>query len=509
MRAARAAACLWLLALPCLWPPAAAAEPPPPAPAAAGTEADGGDEAGLPPVLQAALEPWTGDLDGMVARGLIRVAIPVGLSTYYMDGAEQRGVTYELVRAFEQKLKKDLGRKGRRLVVAVLPAPPDRLLPMLAEGRADIAAGRLTVNAERQAAFAFSDPLRSDVAELVVTGPGSQPVESLDDLAGVPIHVRRSSSFWSSLEAINAERRARSAAPLTVVAADELLRSEDLLELVAAGSLPATVVDSPVAEMFDAIHPGAVVQYAVPLAEGRSYAWAFRKGEPKLAKAVNAFVAMARKGSRLGNAILQKYPGGGDWIANALADPERERFEAMAELFREHAVRYGFDWLLLVAQAYQESRLEQDRRSPRGAIGVMQLLPETARSPEVDIPHITRLEDNIHAGVRYLHHLGETYLSDSAMPEAERAFFSMAAYNAGPGNLAKARRRARQLGLDPDVWFDNVEIAMAQVVGSEPVAYVRNILKYYTAFRLLAETEAAREKVLAGAADPEPPVPEP
>lgn len=454
-------------------------------------------EAELPAAIEAALEPWTGTFDGMLERGLIRVAIPVSLSTYYMDGAEQHGVTYELVREFERQLKKTLGKKGRRLTVAVLPARLDQVLPMLEQGRADIAAGRLTVTQAREAEVAFSAPLRSDVQELVVTGPGSKPVDTLDALVGVPIHVRKSSSFWDSLAAINAARKAQGAEPLTAVAADELLRSEDLLELVGAGTLPATVVDSTVADLFGKIYPETVVQRAVPLAEGQSYAWAFRRDDPKLAEAVNAFVKVARKGSRLGNIILRKYPKGGDWISNALAAKERTRFDAMAALFQEMSGRYGFDWLLVIAQGYQESRLDQSKRSAKGAIGVMQLLPETARSPAVNIPDIAVLENNVHAGAKYLHHLREAYLSGPEVEEPARTYFSFAAYNAGPGNLSKARKRAKRLGLDPDLWFENVEIAMAQAVSSEPVVYVRNILKYYTAYSLAAQEDAAREKVLA------------
>ncbi|MEQ8349274.1 MAG: transporter substrate-binding domain-containing protein [Sneathiellaceae bacterium] len=458
-------------------------------------------EARLPETLDLALQPWTGDFEAMLKRGLIRVAIPVGLSTYYLDGATQHGMTYDLVRAFRKHLHKTLGRRARNLTVAVLPARLDQVFPMVRDGRADIAAGRLTVTQARKAEVAFSLPFRSDIEELVVSTPGSKAIDSLDGLVGVSIHVKKSSSFWGTLERINAHRRAAGKAELTVTAADERLRTEDLLELVGAGTLQATVADSPVADLFARVFPKAVVQRAVPLAKGESYAWAFRKGDTKLARAVDGFARTARKGSRLGNILISRYFGHSGWIGNALAPAGKAKFERMSGLFQEMAGRYDFDWLMVIAQGYQESRLDQSKRSAAGAVGVMQLLPATARSPAVGIPDIAKLDKNVHAGTKYLHYLRATYLDEAAIDEPARTYFSFAAYNAGPGNLAKARRRAKRLGLDPDLWFDNVEIAMAQAVSRQPVVYVRNILKYYTAYKLNETETAARKAALGDSGD--------
>lgn len=439
----------------------------------------------LPVILSTALSPWIGDFDAMIERGLIRVAIPVGLATYFIDGADQSGITYDFVRAFEEHLKKTLGKQARNLTVAVLPARPGEILDMVVEGRADIAAGTLTITPERALRVDFSDPFRTDVTELVITGPGTNPAASLDELVGTPIHVRRSSSFWTSLEGVNRERLARGEEPLTLVAADELLRTEDLMEMVGTGVIPASAIDSVLAELYLQLFPAGVVHADLPLAAERGYGWAFRKGDSKLAETLAGFVATARKGTRLGNIILSAYTGDRRWIGNALETEHKGRFADMVDIFRTKADRYGFDWLLVAAQGYQESRLDQSVRSPVGAIGVMQLMPDTARDPAVGIPDIEDLENNIHAGVKYLHHLREQYLAEAEFAEPDRSFFSFAAYNAGPGNLSKARRRAEKLGLDPTLWFDNVEIAMAQAVSSEPVIYVRNILKYYAAYKLV------------------------
>ncbi|MEQ8499034.1 MAG: transporter substrate-binding domain-containing protein [Sneathiellaceae bacterium] len=488
------------LLLPATLPEAAgaAAESPPVADAAT-------DDDGLPATLDIALHEWTGDFDGMVERGLIRVALPVGLSTYYMDGADQAGLSYEMVTQFERHVKKRLGKKGRTLTVAVLPARLDQLLDMLDQGRADIVAGRLTVTPERQARAAFSDPFRTDVDELVISAEGTAPAQGIDDLVGLPLHVRRSSSFWETLSRINAERDAAGKALLTVIPADERLRIEDLMELVGTGAMPATVADSTVAEMFATFFPKAVVHRDAPLAEGQSYGWAFRKDDPKLAEAVNGFVKTARKGTRLGNVITNKYTKNTRWITNATEAAETKKYREMSDLFQAVAGKYAFDWLLVIAQGYQESGLNQAMRSPVGAIGVMQVMPATARDPAVGIPDIHILENNVHAGVKYMDHLREAYLAGPELAEPERTYFSFAAYNAGPGNLSKARKRAVKLKLDPDIWFDNVEIAMAQSVSREPVVYVRNILKYYTAYKLAEAVDAshARARDGAGAASDE------
>jgi len=172
---------------------------------------------------------------------------------------------------------------------------------------------------------------------------------------------------------------------------------------------------------------------------------------------------------------------------------EQEKLREMAELFRTYADQYDFDWLMVAAQGYQESHLDQSKRSRVGAVGVMQVMPATAKDPAVGIPDIENVESNIHAGVRYLHLLRTTYLKDPALSDLDRTLLSFAAYNAGPGNLNKARKRAEKLGLNPNVWFDNVEISMGQAVSREPVIYVRNIFKYYTAFKLLAAERASRK----------------
>jgi membrane-bound lytic murein transglycosylase MltF len=153
-------------------------------------------------------------------------------------------------------------------------------------------------------------------------------------------------------------------------------------------------------------------------------------------------------------------------------------------VFEKYGNQYGFDFLIVAAQGYQESRLDQSARSPAGAVGIMQLLPSTAADPNVGIPDITTAEPNIHAGVRYLNFIRERYFNDPAIDSFNQTLFALAAYNAGPARIRNLRNKAAKQGYDPNVWFDNVEVISARETGRETVQYVSNILKYYVAYRM-------------------------
>ena len=446
-------------------------------------------------ILASAQAPWRGDLEGMIERGMVRVATSQSLMNYFLDGASARGITYELTQAFQEHLRRALGAKARGLSVVVMPVARDALLPALLMGRADIAAASLTITPEREALVDFADPLVIGVNEIVVTGPAAPAIDASADLEGVELHMRRSSSYWEHAQALNKRRESEGKAPFTLVAADENLEDEDLLEMVHAGLLPATVVDDYAARFWAQIFKDLVVHEDLVFNRDGAIAWAMRKNSPQLTTAVNDFVKTARKGMLLGNVLLERYLKDTKWVENAWSNAARERFETMIEHLRTYASRYDFDWLMIAAQGYQESQLDQKKRSPAGAIGVMQVLPATAADPNVGIPKIEKLENNIHAGVRYLRFLRERYFNDPSIDPLDQALFSFAAYNAGPANIARARRLAATQGLDSTVWFGNVELAAARTISREPVQYVRNIYKYYVAYGLLAKRRAERDAV--------------
>jgi membrane-bound lytic murein transglycosylase MltF len=200
---------------------------------------------------------------------------------------------------------------------------------------------------------------------------------------------------------------------------------------------------------------------------------------------VNAYVKQHKQGTLLGNVLLNRYLKDTRWTRNALEEPDRSRYASMAGIFEKYGERYGFDHLMLAALAYQESGLDQSVRSRAGAIGVMQMLPSTAADKNVGIPDITGLENNIHAGTKYLRFIRDRYFSDPAIDELNRTFFTFAAYNAGPARVRRLREEASQTGLDPNIWFGNVEHIAAKRIGRETVQYVSNIAKYWIAYSMV------------------------
>ena len=282
---------------------------------------------------------------------------------------------------------------------------------------------------------------------------------------------------------------------------DDHLEDEDLLELVAAGVLEYAIVDAHKALFWVNVLEALSVREDLVLREGGQIAWAIRKEAPQLAALVNAFVPEMRSGSAAGNTLLKRYLRDNRWVKNPGASEDRRRFDAVVHLFQQFGDQYGFDWLMLAAQGYQESRIDQSARSPAGAIGIMQLLPSTAADDSVGIPDISTAKNNIHAGVKYLRLLQDRYLDDPEIDELNRKMLAFAAYNAGPGNLHKMRTRAREMGLNPNRWFGHVELAAAKIIGREPVVYVSNIAKYFLAFTLITEVREEREKARAEVAD--------
>jgi membrane-bound lytic murein transglycosylase MltF len=299
----------------------------------------------------------------------------------------------------------------------------------------------------------FADPMLRGVRELVVTGPAAPPVATLDDLAAVPVHVRPSSSYHEHLVALNAARAEDGAPPIRIVTADEALEDYDLAELVDVGVIPAVILDSHKAEFYAQIFEQLTAHENLAINEGGEVAWAVRKGSPQLLAATNAFVAKARKGTELGNILYRRWIADPTRVLNAIAPGEEPKFVETIGFIRRHAAAYDFDPVLIAAQGYQESRLDQSERSAAGAIGIMQLMPATARDTDVGISDIEVAERNVEAGVKYLRHLRNDYFGDPAIEPFDQACFAFAAYNAGPGGIRKARARAAGMGLDPNVWF--------------------------------------------------------
>jgi len=447
-------------------------------------------EQGLPPELAPLNRSWTGDFDGMVERRLVRVLTVLQAGGYFLDGPQEKGLTYDLVKMFEKFLNERLGTGHVKLHVVLIPVEFDQLLDGLVQGYGDIAAAGLSINSKWDETVDFGLPLSREIKEVVITGPAAPVMADLEDLAGKTVHIKPGSSYREGLENLNAQFRDQGRAEVEILDTPPLLQDVDLLEMVAAGLLPMIVMDDYKARFWAEILEGLQVREDLVVQSGRQIAWAFRENSPLLAAEVNEFSRTHRQGTLMGNILIKRYLKNTKWVENALDPKEFGRFEETIALFKRYASEYGFDHLMIAAQGFQESRLDQSVRSKAGAVGIMQLLPSTAADRNVGIPNIDTAEDNIHAGIKYLDFLRNRYFNDPELDAFNRALFSFAAYNAGPARVRGLRQKAAEAGLDPNKWFNNVELIAAKEIGRETVQYVSNIYKYYLAYRLITDKQA-------------------
>jgi len=427
-----------------------------------------------------------GDFDMMKQRRLVRILVPFSRTIYFLDKGAERGTAAEFGRQFEAWLNKKYKTKSLKIRIAFIPTPRDRLLRDLNAGLGDIVAASLTITPARQEIVDFSAPGMRNVNEVVVTGLSAPALAGIEDLAGREIDIRQSSSYWGHLQALSARLAAKGLKAITLTPADENLEDEDLLEMVNAGLLPFAVVDDYKARFWALIFPQLKVREDLIVSTGGDIAWAVRKNSPLLLAEINEFVARKAGNLSFFNEVMRKYYGSARILKNAYSPAAQAEYRRLIAFFKAYGDKYDFDYLMIAAQGYQESRLDQGARSHMGAVGIMQLLPSTAADPQIGITGIDRdAERNIEAGVKYLRHLADVYLSDAKLDQKNRTLMAFAAYNAGPGNLIRFRKWAAKSGFDPNVWFYNVEEGAARIVGQETVQYVSNIYKYYVAYKLL------------------------
>ena len=439
------------------------------------------------------LQPWKGDLPGMLDRRTIRVLTTFSKTFFFINKGTQRGATHDIFMEFERSLNQSLTKekklKHRHLKVRIIfvPVARDQLISALNAGKGDIIAANLTITPARQQEMTFRS-----VQELLLSGPGSPKVENLQQLSGKTVFVRTSSSYYESLVALNARFAQQSLPPITIEPAPEALEDEDLIEMLNAGLIPLTVVDRHKALFWKQVFPNIQVHQNIILRKEGNIGWAVRNNSPQLLALLNEFINKNRQGSKLGNTILLRYLKDARYVKNAAAQKERRKFLTMVEIFRKYGDRYDVDWLLMAAQGYQESRLNQSVRSHVGAIGVMQVMPSTGK--ELKVGDIKQLDPNIHAGVKYMRWMIDRYYGDEPMTQLDKALFSFASYNAGPARIARLRADTKKRGFDPNVWFGNVEYLAAEKIGSETVSYVSNIYKYYIAYRLIVDEIARKQQ---------------
>jgi membrane-bound lytic murein transglycosylase MltF len=281
--------------------------------------------------------------------------------------------------------------------------------------------------------------------------------------------------------------------------APEELEDEDLMEMAHAGLVDVLVVDNHKAWFWQRVWPTLKIYPTVTLRRGGQIAWAIRKNSPQLKAALNTFLDANGAESLNARMILRRYLLNTQYVSAAAADASRKRFLALVSLFRKYGSQYSMDWMLMAAQGYQESRLDHRARSRVGAIGVMQVMPATGR--DLKVGDITKLEPNIHAGIKFMRSIVDRYYANEPMDEVNKVLFAFAAYNAGPGRVRQLRREAAARGLDQNVWFNNVERIASERIGRETVTYVSNIYKYYVTYLLIQGQYIERRTLKATGSD--------
>jgi membrane-bound lytic murein transglycosylase MltF len=445
-----------------------------------------------------ATKPWTGDLDGMIKRGTIRVLTVYSKTFYTVDKGVQRGAAYDAGRLFVEDLNRKLAKEGKlkhkhvKIRAVFIPVGRGELLPALAAGKGDIAMAGLGVTEERKKLVDFSTPMLSNVSVVLVSGPASPAISSVDDLAGKEVFVRKSSVYYELLTALNRRFATEKKPAVIIKEAPEELEDEDLMEMVNAGLIPFTATADFYIKFWKQIFPNIRGHEEVALLTGGDLAWAMRKGNPQLKAVADDFVARHAKGTALGNQVLARYFKSAKYVKDAASEAERKKFLALIQFFQKYGDKYDVDWLLMAAQGYQESQLNQAAKSRVGAIGVMQVMPKTGN--DLKVGNIKETEANIHAGIKYMRWMIDHYYGKEPMTKLDKALFAFASYNAGAGRISQLRKEAARRGLDPNVWFHNVEYVAAEKIGAETVTYVSNIYKYYIAYNLIMEAKAEREK---------------
>jgi membrane-bound lytic murein transglycosylase MltF len=484
--------------------PAAPAEPPPVATPVEEAETP------LPPseletrlpaaVLEGLLRPATGDLDEMVKRRAVRVGVTFNRTFYFVDKGVQRGVSYDYGQLVEERLNEHFKTKpANRIHVVFVPLPREMLLPALVDGKVDLVAAQLTVRPELEKHVDFTNATRTNVSQILVTGPSAPAIASVDDLSGKTVFAREGSTYHENLTVVSKRLETEGKPPIDVAAVPMSLEDDDVLEMVNAGLIPAIVVDDYLAKFWKKVLPNIVVHENVAVHAGGTLAVAVRKNNPQLVAALNTFLGNYGLGTSFGTQVERKYLESTKYAKNATSEASRKKFQAVVDLFRKYGEKYEVDFLLMAAQGYQESQLDHRARSHVGAVGIMQVMPATGR--ELKVGDIRQLEPNIHAGVKYMRKTIDTYFKDEPMDDLNKGLFAFAAYNAGPGRVRQLRELAAKRGLDPNVWFGNVEQIASERIGRETVTYVANIYKYYIAYRLILEENerktAAKEAVKA------------
>ena len=442
--------------------------------------------------LPLTMEKHVGDLHEMLKRHEIRVLVVHSRSGFFYNAGRPEGIFYETFEEFQRFVNQKLKSGALKINVTFLPESPEHLEKALQEGEGDVIGYAVIVTPERQQEARFTTPIDRNLKQVVVRGPKSAVVEKAEDLSGREVYVNPVTPYKASLQRCSDALVKEGKAPIAIRDADPNLVDEDLIEMVSAGLIPATVTLSLRATFWAKVFPSLKVSPEISVKDEGAIAFVTRKDSPELMALLDEFVKTRAVGTSFGNTLLRRYTQNTSWVKDSTSTEEMKKFQEYVRYFQKYAKEYGFDYLMLMAQGYQESRLDQNVTNPSGAVGIMQVIPKYAEAPPISVSNVRQAEGNIRAGTKMLRNIVDTYLNDPKLDDLNKTLFAFASYNAGPNRIAGLRRKATAEGLDGNRWFGNVELVAAREIGQETVQYVNNIYKYYVAYKLvLEETRAA------------------
>ena len=463
-------------------PAQTAAQPATPAPAA---EQPAAENVTLPTPFGKS----TDDLDAMLKRRNIRAIVIMNPIGFFYDKGHPMGISFEALREFEAFVNKKYKTGSLKVKVSFLPMRPDQVEAALQQGVGDLVAYSLVVTPEREQKIAFTVPVQKNVQQVVVSGKNYGDVPNIDALSGKQIWVNPLTVNYQHMQQLNAGLKKEGKPLVDLKPADEHLLEDDLVQMVNADLLPATVVSLSRAKLWSQVLPNIVPHPDLVIADDENLAWALRKNNPELKQLLDEFLLSHAVGTSFGNTLVRRYLQNTKFVKDNTSAQEIAKVNAMAELFKKYAGQYGFDYLMIVAQGYQESLLDQKKRNPSGAVGIMQVIPKYAAANPINVKNVNDTEGNIQAGVKMLRDIEDRYFNDPAIDQVDKTLMVFASYNAGPNRIARLRNEAASRGLDPNKWFKNVELMVAEDIGQETVTYVANIYKYYVAYKLAVKQD--------------------
>ncbi|MEX0721059.1 MAG: transporter substrate-binding domain-containing protein [Balneolaceae bacterium] len=448
-------------------------------------------------------EPVQKDLAQIKETGVLRMITSYSSGSYFLHKGIQVGFEYELIKEFTKE--NDLALE------VIIAGPEESPYDLLNSGKGDVIAASYTITPERRKIVDFSRPYNM-VDQLIVVADdlGYEP-KSITELKDLPITVRRNSSYYVRLKELQEE-----GFPVTINVVPEDMDTESVLFQVSDGTYKATVADNNIFEAGSKYMSGLVKGPLI--AERDTIAWAVRKNAPDLKNQMNKFLYQhfrfsengAPKRSAFLNVLRKKYFEGGTQIANYFNpyQGEQDQFGIISpfdHLIQTVANEHDLDWVMLSSVAAQESKFNPSSVSWAGAVGVMQVLP---RFSEISSDSLLIPEINIREGAKILsEHLNHYSYMDST----NQWSFALAAYNAGSGHLADARRLAIDHNDDPNEWepvsesllrlmqrkyYQNARYGFCR--GIETVRYVNEILNRYKTYQSILALSRSKPSATHG-----------